>query len=198
METMRHSSLLTGFLLLVLLTGEVIAESKAEDSSEPREMDWTELMPPEELAKLESMPPVDHGDVLPFEDGPVDPLAQDAANAVAQAMDPEWQAILSSTNVRPELDGARVRIPGFIVPLEFNDKQETTEFFLVPYMGACIHVPPPPPNQIIHVVPGTPVKMDRMWEPYWIVGTLATSLVENDIATSAYSLVADEVILYEE
>jgi hypothetical protein len=136
MDTMRHSSLLTGFLLLVLLTGQVLAESKTEDSSEPREMDWTELMPPEELAKLESMPPVDHGDVLPFEDGPVDPLAQDAANAVAQAMDPEWQAILSSTNVRPELDGARVRIPGFIVPLEFNDKQETTEFFSRPLHGS--------------------------------------------------------------
>lgn len=195
---MRHSCLLAGFLSLFLLAGPAIAQSADQGASEPREVDWTELMPPEELAKLESMPPVDHGDALPFEEGPIDPLAQEAANAVAQAMDPEWQEILSSTNVRPELDGTRIRIPGFIVPLEFNDNQETTEFFLVPYMGACIHVPPPPPNQIIHVTPGTPLKMDRMWEPYWVIGTLETSLVENDIATSAYSMQADEVILYEE
>jgi hypothetical protein len=198
METMRHSCLLAGFLYLVFVAAPAIAENNGQGASEAREIDWTELMPPEELAKLESMPPVDHGDALPFEDGPVDPLSQEAANAVAQAMDPEWQEILSSTNVRPELDGTRIRIPGFIVPLEFNDNQEATEFFLVPYMGACIHVPPPPPNQIIHVKPGTPLKMDRMWEPYWVTGTLETSLVENDIATSAYSMQADEVILYEE
>ena len=195
---MRHSCLLAGFLYLVFVAAPAIAENNGQGASEAREIDWTELMPPEELAKLESMPPVDHGDALPFEDGPVDPLSQEAANAVAQAMDPELQEILSSTNVRPELDGTRIRIPGFIVPLEFNDNQEATEFFLVPYMGACIHVPPPPPNQIIHVKPGTPLKMDRMWEPYWVTGTLETSLVENDIATSAYSMQADEVILYEE
>ena len=195
---MRHSCLLAGFLYLVFVAAPAIAENYGQGASEAREIDWTELMPPEELAKLESMPPVDHGDALPFEEGPVDPLSQEAANAVAQAMDPEWQEILSSTNVRPELDGTRIRIPGFIVPLEFNEKQEAIEFFLVPYMGACIHVPPPPPNQIIHVKPGTPLKMDRMWEPYWVTGTLETSLVENDIATSAYSMQADEVILYEE
>ena len=195
---MRHSCLSAGFLSLLLLAGPSMADNSGQDPSEPREIEWTELMPPEELAKLESMPPVDHGDVSPFEEGPVDPLSQEAANAVAQAMDPEWQEILSSTNVRPELDGTLIRIPGFIVPLEFNDKQEAIEFFLVPYMGACIHVPPPPPNQIIHVTPVTPLKMDRMWEPYWVTGTLETSLVENDIATSAYSMQADEVILYEE
>lgn len=195
---MRHSCLSGGFLLLVLLSGTVFAANTDADKSEPREMDWTELMPPEELAKLESMPPVDHGDVSPFEEGPVDPLSQEAANAVAQAMDPEWQEILSSTNVRPELNGTRIKIPGFIVPLEFNDEKEATEFFLVPYMGACIHVPPPPPNQIIHVVPAKPLKMDRMWEPYWVIGTLETSLVENDLATSAYAMRADEVLLYEE
>jgi hypothetical protein len=166
--------------------------------NEPREMEWTELMPPEELKKLEAMPPVDHGDASPFEEGPVDPLAQDAANAVSLAMDPEWQEILSSTNVRPELDGALIRIPGFIVPLEFNDDKEATEFFLVPYMGACIHVPPPPPNQIIHVKPDKPLKMDRMWEPYWVEGRLRTELIENDIAQSAYAMQASKITLYEE
>ena len=92
---MRHSCLLAGFLYLVFVAAPAIAENNGQGASEAREIDWTELMPPEELAKLESMPPVDHGDALPFEDGPVDPLSQEAANAVAQAMDPEWQEILN-------------------------------------------------------------------------------------------------------
>lgn len=194
---MRFHVLVTGLALFILSAVPPCLAEKAA-ATQPREVDWTDLMPPEELAKLESMPPVDHGDSLPFEEQPVDPLSQEAANAVAQAMDPEWQEILSSTNVRPEFDGALIKIPGFIVPLEFNDRKETTEFFLVPYMGACIHVPPPPPNQIIYVKPAQPLPMDRMWEPYWVVGTLRTEIVENDIALAAYSMQADEVFLYEE
>ena len=95
------------------------------------------------------------------------------------------------------LDGRRVKIPGFVVPLE-GDGVKLSEFLLVPYVGACIHVPPPPPNQIIYVKPAQPLPMDRMWEPYWVVGTLRTEIVENDIALSAYSMQADEVFLYEE
>lgn len=196
---MHNSSLLNIFLLVSILFGGYAYAEKPEKTDEgPRDMEWTDLMPPEELKKMEEMPPVDHGNLSTFEEGPVDPLSQEAANAVAQAMDPEWQALLNSTNVRPELDGALIRIPGFIVPLEFNDKKEATEFFLVPYMGACVHVPPPPPNQIIHVKPAKPLKMNRMWEPYWVVGKLRTQLIENDIAQSAYSMQADKVIIYEE
>lgn len=64
-------------------------------------------------------------------------------------------------------DGKQVKIPGFMVPLEDNQKQ-VTEFLLVPSPQACVHVPPPPPNQMIHVVmeKGTPVA----WEPIWIYG----------------------------
>ena len=54
--------------------------------------------------------------------------------------------------VNTELDGQNVRIPGYLLPLDFDGKK-VTEFLLVPYVGACIHVPPPPPNQIVHVRP---------------------------------------------
>jgi hypothetical protein len=49
------------------------------------------------------------------------------------------------------LDGQNIRLPGYIVPLEVSEEGRTTEFLLVPYFGACIHVPPPPSNQIVHV-----------------------------------------------
>jgi hypothetical protein len=49
-----------------------------------------------------------------------------------------------------ELDGRRIRMPGYVLPLEFSGKN-ITEFLLVPFVGACVHVPPPPPNQIVYV-----------------------------------------------
>jgi hypothetical protein len=52
--------------------------------------------------------------------------------------------------VNKKLDEQEVRIPGFVVPLE-GDAKTVTAFLLVPYFGACIHVPPPPTNQVIYV-----------------------------------------------
>ena len=64
--------------------------------------------------------------------------------------DEQYQQALTPVNVIPELDGQSIKIAGFVIPLEFENKR-ITQFFLVPFYGACIHVPPPPPNQIILV-----------------------------------------------
>jgi hypothetical protein len=65
------------------------------------------------------------------------------------------------------------RVPGYMVPLEDN-LEEVTEFLLVPYPGACLHVPPPPPNQIVHVImEGNKKAHVRLWmEAVWVEGTL--------------------------
>jgi hypothetical protein len=85
------------------------------------------------------------------------------------------------TSIVEELNGQRVRIPGYLLPLEVS-AAKVTEFLLVPYVGACIHVPPPPPNQIIYV------KMDQnrgykskdLYEPVWVTGIIAAkSMVKN-------------------
>lgn len=70
------------------------------------------------------------------------------------------------------LDGTVVKVPGFIVPLE-DWASSVTEFLLVPYVGACIHTPPPPPNQMVYVqmVDDRRVTYDG-WNPIWIEGTL--------------------------
>ena len=60
--------------------------------------------------------------------------------------------IRCSERVRLDLNDKDVRIPGFIVPLEYKESEIVTRFLLVPYFGACIHEPPPPPNQTIYVV----------------------------------------------
>lgn len=84
-------------------------------------------------------------------------------------------------------DGKQVKIPGFVVPLEGDDRL-TTEFLLVPYFGACIHVPPPPPNQIVYVKFSEGVPIENLYDAIWVVGTLSTKGWTGDIATVGYSL----------
>jgi uncharacterized protein len=105
--------------------------------------------------------------------------------------------------VNPLLNGQTIRIPGYVLPLEFSGKQ-VSEFLLVPWVGACIHTPPPPPNQIVHVKPGKPVTISGMFEAVWVTGRLSTqsltknlSMVDGAAAIDVgYSLSADLVEPY--
>ncbi|MGS2721987.1 DUF3299 domain-containing protein [Paraglaciecola aestuariivivens] len=94
------------------------------------------------------------------------------------------------------LNGKLVKIPGFVVPLE-GDNQTTSEFLLVPYFGACIHVPPPPANQIVHVKFSSPVPIDNLNDAVWVTGKLSTQGWKGDIATVGYSLTGIKVSPYE-
>jgi hypothetical protein len=91
-----------------------------------------------------------------------------------------------------DLHGKQVKIPGFVVPLE-GDGEAINEFLLVPYFGACIHVPPPPPNQIVYVKFSTAVPIDNLYDAVWVTGTLSTTGWQGDIATVGYTLQGIEV-----
>ncbi|MGO1328861.1 MAG: DUF3299 domain-containing protein [Idiomarina loihiensis] len=93
------------------------------------------------------------------------------------------------------LDGKKVRIPGYVVQLE-GDADNVTEFLLVPYFGACIHVPPPPPNQIIHVEYAEGVPYENTYDAVWIEGTIKVERKEGDLAVVGYQMEADSVEVY--
>lgn len=93
------------------------------------------------------------------------------------------------------LDGKKVRIPGYVVQLE-GDADNVTEFLLVPYFGACIHVPPPPPNQIIHVQYAEGVPYENTYDAVWIEGTIKVERKEGDLAVVGYQMEADSVEVY--
>lgn len=95
-----------------------------------------------------------------------------------------------------ELNGKQVRIPGFVVPLE-GDGELTTEFLLVPYFGACIHVPPPPANQIVYVKFSQGVPIANLTDAVWVSGTLSTVKWEGEMATVGYSLSGISVAPYD-
>ena len=90
--------------------------------------------------------------------------------------------------VRPELDGQTVKLPGFTVPLE-GDSEETRSFLLVPYYGACIHVPPPPANQTVYVLreAGKGTRLGE-FDVVWVTGTMRTKTHLNELGDTAYTL----------
>jgi hypothetical protein len=87
------------------------------------------------------------------------------------------------------MDDAMVRVPGYIVPLE-DGKTGLKEFLLVPYFGACIHTPPPPSNQIIHVKPQTPPKGFHSMDTVWVSGKLKTLRSDTMMGASSYRMEA--------
>lgn len=78
------------------------------------------------------------------------------------------------------LDGQTVRLPGYVLPLEITGKK-VTEFLLVPWVGACIHTPPPPPNQIVHVKADAPFEVTSLFAPVWVTGRLSAGAIKREL-----------------
>jgi hypothetical protein len=136
-------------------------------AKEPMELFWEDMVPPDYQA-------------------PDTPLSHDS-NMTQVGLD---------APIVESLNGELVKIPGFVVPLE-GDNETTTEFLLVPYFGACIHVPPPPANQIVYVKFSDAVPIDNLYDAVWVTGTLTTNGWEGDLATVGYSLSGISVSPYD-
>jgi hypothetical protein len=107
--------------------------------------------------------------------------------------------------VNSSLAGQIVRMPGYMLPLEFSGKL-VSEFLLVPWVGACIHTPPPPPNQIVHVKADKPFESGGLFSPVWVTGQMTTSSAKKSLflidgssdIDVGYSLRATQVEPYKE
>lgn len=98
--------------------------------------------------------------------------------------------------VVPELDGKRVKLPAYITPLEFDGQSRMKEFLLVPYVGACMHTPPPPANQIVHAKSAEVIEIPNVYDPVWAIGTISTVTVKSELAESGYQLQVEEILPY--
>jgi uncharacterized protein len=158
--------------------GDLAAPPAAPHTTEaPRKIEWDVLLPENERAHFNDEPPA-----------PVHDYLGEGGMAARQA---------GSIAVNKKLDLAHVKIPGFVVPLDMDSTGLVTEFFLVPFLGACIHVPPPPPNQIVYVklIKGG-VRLGSPEDAYWITGTLHTQISGTRVAKAAYTLDATRMELY--
>ena len=108
-----------------------------------------------------------------------------------------WRPIFdeNATKLNAALHGAYMRLPGFIIPIE-QSSDGVTEFVLVPYVGACIHTPPPPPNQLVLVRAIDPWPGDNLWDPVWVEGRMSTQLMTTEVAETGYALTAEKIEVY--
>lgn len=104
---------------------------------------------------------------------------------------------LGTFDTVPELDGKLIKMPGYAVPFDFSKNAEVKEFLLVPYFGACIHSPPPPPNQTVFVKLAKPVKLKDLSQAVWVEGIMRTASQYNDLGNTAYTLEARSMVPYD-
>ena len=112
-----------------------------------------------------------------------------------QALMKQMRELWDNAPTEPSLDGTRVKLPGYLVPLE-ESAAGHTEFLLVPYFGACVHTPPPPANQIVLVVPAKPVAGLRSMDTVWVSGTIKTVRGNSAMGSTGYRLEASLVERY--
>lgn len=173
-----------------------VGEKLPKSANEPniaasyRKLNWDELMPQD----WDPMKALKGLDLSKMQDS--DPRAMEALEKV--------RATWNDAPIVPELNGAKVEIPGFVVPLDV-DPDRVKEFLLVPYFGACIHVPPPPSNQVLHVlVPKTLTKQQQaalknavlMYGTISVSGTLETVSVNTAMGFSSYRIQANSIDPY--
>lgn len=139
------------------------------------ELTWGDLVPPE-ARDITGMP-------LPTHDlsALADTLSEGEYGDPAVQMEPAAPVVAA-------LNGREVKLPGYIVPLGINEQGVVNEFLLVPYFGACIHVPPPPSNQIVYVQSEAGIKLEALYQPFWITGAMQVEAVESDLANAGYKI----------
>ena len=171
----------------------LLAGATAAAAPPARDLRWQQLIPgdPADMSGNEALRGVvQHGQVPA-----IDPVL-----ATLAGNDPAGEAPGASgraarhagTDVVPELNGERVRMRGFVVPVGF-DGAEVKEFLLVPYVGACIHVPPPPANQVVLVEAAAPFSIGGLFEAVAVTGTLRIESTTTELAEVGYHLAAERV-----
>lgn len=110
----------------------------------------------------------------------------------------EMTAEFDTATVNPELDKKNVQLAGFIAPLTY-DGDDITEFLLVPYFGACIHVPAPPANQTVMVTlaEGDSLTLEESWGAVWVAGELTTTTTDTELAMAGYSFSSPQFGVYD-
>ncbi len=150
-------------------------------------------VPPE--TKWEELVPKGWDPMQRFRSGNLGALS-DTDPKVLQMMR-EMRETFDNAPTNGKLDGKTVRLPGYVVPLDEVNGQ-IKEFLLVPYFGACIHTPPPPANQIVHVLADRPLTGYRTMDAVWVTGTLKTTRLDTALGTSGYQIQTGAIERYVE
>ncbi len=174
----------------------VSAPGLAAGSEPALELTWGKLMPPApaptdaQARKAKSF----LSGATPFQGAggsePPPPPAIDDRRWMSERR--QQPGVSAAPAVVTELDGKRVRLGGYVVPLDF-EATTVKEFLLVPFVGACIHVPPPPPNQIVYVKTAKGFDVAGSFDPVYVTGTMKAAAQYTGLAEAGYSIDAETV-----
>lgn len=189
---MLIKSLFSQFTFCFLVLNLIIftAYSKATTTKTTQhytDLEWDALIPKEDLDILLNPPE----SILSISDGSSLDTLSNLKSITDEATRRYYQA-LHSTRVVATLKQQKVKLAGFIVPLVSDEQNKVTEFFIVPYFGACLHMPPPPPNQIVFVKIKNGIEINSLFDAYWFEGTLDVSTSNHELGNSAYILSLDK------
>ena len=168
-------------VLLVVLVTAVFWFPVSSNTAQFRVLQWQELVP------TGWNPAKQFADLNLSQLSDQDPRAEEFLKRMREAWD--------NAPTNPALEGAAVKLAGYLVPLE-QSKGGIKEFLLVPYFGACIHSPPPPANQIVHVVMQEPITGFKTMDTLWVSGVLKAARRNTDMGVSGYTLQGVEVTAY--
>ena len=198
-------------VLLIGCSGAETTQSDANSKTSPSEtvapievttVSWEDLMPEGEDERLETLYTEFYSNLeQQYKNDQTTLMGSQEYNALLSSI-PDGSANdtmeqIGTFNVVSDLDGQAIRIPGYIVPLNFSQSSEYDEFLLVPYFGACLHTPPPPPNQMVFVRAKPAAKVASIDEPVWLEGTLKTGEFLSELGDSAYEMNLSKIEAYE-
>jgi len=203
---LRAFFLLVAALCMVGVPDEAWSQSAGAPASQPPAARGGATPRPAEPVKLPGrligagVREIGWDDLMPEDWDPLKLLEGRGLDAISDG-DPRSEALMREIReqwdqapTRGELEGLRIRIPGYVVPLDMLGG-DIREFLLVPYMGACIHTPPPPANQIIQVVSARRQALQTM-DAVWVVGTLKVGRNDTRMGVSGYVLDATRIEPY--
>ncbi|MBX2881133.1 MAG: DUF3299 domain-containing protein [Granulosicoccus sp.] len=163
------------------------SENDQKSAASAEEIFWDDLIP------SDFVQPVNPFSTMSTEE--IDKLLDGSEESNAELA--RLEAAFNYAPVVEELDGMRVKLAAYVTPLDFDGQTSMSEFLLVPYMGACIHTPPPPANQVVHAISAETIELQSAYDPIYAIGTLRTETVTSDLAESGYSLDVEMVLPYE-
>jgi uncharacterized protein len=179
-------------IALLSLMSAIAPLNTSYSAETPLDLKWDQLVPPKPAEPAAPAKPKSFFSGMPSKADDGSPAPPPMAEAKFMSMKRRQPGGDAPPAVVADLNGKLVSIGGYIVPLDF-ESTTIKEFLLVPFVGACIHVPPPPANQIIYVKSEKGIEITGQFDPVTVKGTLKTETAFTGLADAGYSLTADSV-----
>ncbi|MCP4184628.1 MAG: DUF3299 domain-containing protein [Hyphomicrobiales bacterium] len=163
--------------------------------AKPVELDWDALIPDEGKGAVVAIPK--NGTIvgaLKKED--YSDLTKEEFEDTVLYYEEQREDQSKSISIRTDLHGKSIRIAGYVTPVEI-DGDNVTGFLLVPYIGACVHVPAPPGNQMVYISGAKKLKLDDIYDPIWVTGKLQARPLTTLYAQVGYQIADPEIQPYD-